>query len=90
LELQKKNERNEIKKVTSKEDVLRKIQERRTTDDKRYLKYYNINIREEKNYDFVLDTTNLNPQEVFEKVMGFINSNLDAKKPSQKNPKHHF
>lgn len=71
-ELQKENQRNEITGTFSLEDILKKIQERRLTDDTRYMKYYGINIRDEKNYDFALDTTNLSKEEVFEKVMGFI------------------
>ena len=73
-ELQKENNRNEIKGNFSLDDILRKTRERKTTDNARYMKYYQINIREDKNYDFVLDTTNLNIEEVFEKTMEFINS----------------
>lgn len=71
-ELQKENERNEVKGDFSLEDVLKKIKERRVTDDARYLKYYHIDIRDKKNYDFILDTTNLSKEEVFDKVMEFI------------------
>lgn len=72
-ELQKENERNEVSGDFSLEDILKKIQERRITDDARYMKYYGINIRDEKNYDLVLDTTNLSKEEAFGKVMEFIN-----------------
>ena len=77
-ELQHKNSRNEIKTDLSLKSVLQKTQERRKTDDKRYLKYYGINIRDKKNYDFILNTTALTIPEVLEKVMRFINSNLNA------------
>ena len=33
-------------------------------------------IRDEKNYDLVLDTTSLSKEEVFEKVLNFIKKNL--------------
>lgn len=78
-ELQKENKRNEIIGDFSLTDILGKIQERRRTDDARYIKYYGINIRDEKNYDFILDTTNLSKEEVFEKVMGFIKLHLNDK-----------
>jgi CMP/dCMP kinase len=73
-ELQKENQRNEISGEFSLEDILNKIKERRTTDDARYMKYYGIDIRDKNNYDLVLDTTNLSKEEVFAKVMDFINS----------------
>lgn len=75
-ELQNKNQRNEIAGDFSLEDILKKIQERRATDDARYMKYYGINIRDEKNYDLVLDTTNLSKEEVFRKVMEFIKEKI--------------
>ncbi len=73
-ELQKKNERNEGENLNSIEDVLKSHQERQKSDDKRYRKYYNINCFDEKNFDFVIDTTNLTPDEVFAKVWDFIQS----------------
>lgn len=76
-ELKNKNSRNEINEDVSLKKVLKKIQERRETDDKRYLKYYGINIRDEKKYDFFLDTTNLSIDEVFHKTLDFIKKNQD-------------
>lgn len=73
-ELQNENNRNEVREVLSLENVATKIKERRETDEKRYLKYYGIDIRNEKNYDFVLDTTNLSKDDVFDKISTFIKS----------------
>ncbi len=67
-----KDSRNEMEEVKSLENVLQNIRRRRKTDDLRYKKYYGINIRNPKNYDFCLDTTNLTRDEVFEKVMDFV------------------
>lgn len=75
-ELKKENQRNEIKGDFSLEDVLKKIQERRLTDDARYMKYYNIDIRDKNNYDFVLDTTNLSKEEVFSAVWKYIEEKI--------------
>jgi cytidylate kinase len=75
-----KNNRNETKKAPASVNyVLKKIQERKKTDNKRYLKYYGINIRDKNNYDFILDTTDLSKDQVFEKVLGFIQSKINEK-----------
>ncbi|OGI35115.1 MAG: hypothetical protein A2259_03935 [Candidatus Moranbacteria bacterium RIFOXYA2_FULL_43_15] len=79
-QLKEKNTRNEVRSVRSLETVLAKIRERKETDNKRYLQYYGVNIHDKKNYDFVLDTTALSREEVFEKVMEFINSKMNADK----------
>ncbi|HLM83694.1 MAG TPA: cytidylate kinase family protein [Candidatus Bathyarchaeia archaeon] len=71
-QLQEKNSRNEDKKIDSIESVLASNRTRKETDDLRYKKYYGIDIRNPKNYDFVLDTTNLSPEEVFQKTISFI------------------
>lgn len=77
LQKESRNLRNELKKFNSKKDVLDNIRRRRKTDDFRYKKYYGINIRDPKNYDFVLDTTNLSREEVFNRVMDFIQERVN-------------
>ena len=52
--------------------MIKLIKERAESDLKRYKLYYNINPNDKKNYDFVLDTTNLPIEEVFSKVVRFI------------------
>jgi CMP/dCMP kinase len=69
------NRKNESNNISSEADVLENLRKRKIMDTKRYEKYYGINIREEKNYDLVLDTTNLSVGEVFKKVMEFIKLN---------------
>ncbi|OGI25101.1 MAG: hypothetical protein A3J76_02645 [Candidatus Moranbacteria bacterium RBG_13_45_13] len=78
LKVEADNSRNEIKKFESLEDIIENIRRRRETDDLRYKKYYRINIRDPKNYDYVLDTTNLSREEVFEKVSTFVKDNLES------------
>lgn len=74
-----KNNRNETKeKPASVEYVLQKIRERKETDDKRYMKYYGINIRDQKNYDIVVDTTDLDRDGVYEKVLEFVRSKINV------------
>ncbi|MCK5081136.1 MAG: cytidylate kinase family protein, partial [Candidatus Moranbacteria bacterium] len=71
-ELQADNKRNED--VKSFEELLKNCQRRILSEQKRYKKYYNFNIRDLSHYDFVLNTTNLNPQEVLGKNLEFLRS----------------
>jgi cytidylate kinase len=76
LELQKQNKRNEGKNLDSESRVLESIEKRQKKDNEIYQKLYGINIRDEKHFDFVLDTTRLSIGEVFGQVMDFINSKI--------------
>jgi len=89
-ELKNDNNRNEVRTTHTMETLLRKIRERRESDNKRYMQYYGVDIHDKKNYDFVLDTTKLSREEVFEKVLAFINEKLIDGQPSQKSSKHGF
>lgn len=86
LELQEANKRNEGKDLDSEEKVLESIKKRNAEDSIRYQNLYKIDIRDEKHFDFILNTTYFSIEEVFEKVMKFISSKLDEKS-NQKNPK---
>jgi cytidylate kinase len=61
--------------LNSVETIMESEKKRKAEDDIRYQKYYGIDRNDEKNYDFILDTTNLSIEEVFEKVMEFIKKN---------------
>lgn len=89
-ELKKENNRNETRTIHTMETLLEKIRDRKKIDNKRYMQYYGVNIHDEKNYDFILDTTDLSPKEVFEKVMDFINKNLTDGQLNQKSPEHNL
>ncbi|MFA5248445.1 MAG: (d)CMP kinase [Patescibacteria group bacterium] len=71
-DLQKDSSRNEGKNLKSYEDVLESLKSRRQCDKMRYAKYFNIDVFNKSHYDFVLDTTNLNVEEVFKKVSSAI------------------
>ena len=75
-ELQEKNSRNEDKQIDSIESVLASNCRRRETDNMRYKKYYGIDIRDPKNYDFVLDTTGMTREEVLKKTLAFIKKHI--------------
>jgi len=72
-------ERNEAKNLKTYNDVLRSLAERRENDTRRYKKYYNINAYDKKNYDCVIDTTNLSIDEAFEKTFNIIKERIDKK-----------
>jgi cytidylate kinase len=64
-------ERNEGELKTL-DDVIRSVKERTASDRKRYLKYYKKDFTNKKNYDLVIDTTKLTPQQVVEKIIRMI------------------
>ncbi|MEK7557699.1 MAG: cytidylate kinase family protein [Patescibacteria group bacterium] len=76
LELKKKNSRNEDKNLKTIEDVIKSQQQRIKSDIKRYRKYYQINVYNHKNYDYVLDTTSLNKKQVFDNIYNYTKKQL--------------
>ena len=50
-------------------EAIEKIRMRLESDDVRYRKYYNLNIFNKKNYDYVINTTNLTIKEVVDKII---------------------
>jgi CMP/dCMP kinase len=76
--LKESGERNEGKNLQTEEDVLASLKSRRESDKLRYDKYFKINVFDLKNYDFVLDTTNLDIDQVFAKVFEAVEDELKA------------
>ena len=70
-EKRKSNERNE-KPTASVEEELALIKERMESDEKRYMKYYGFKTYDKKNYDLVIDTTKLTPEQAAEKILEFV------------------
>lgn len=77
-ELKKHNKRNEDKELHSVEDVLKSHQRRKLSDKKRYKKYYGFDLYDKKNYDYILDSTNLNKKQVFNEVYNYIKTRLKS------------
>ena len=69
-------DRNEGRDLKTLKDVLKVNRARRKCDQLRYQKYYQIDLFNPRNYDLVLDTTNLNPEEELEAVWQFVKSKL--------------
>ncbi len=58
--------------LTSIEKIKESILKRRKEDSERYFSLYGIRQDDEKNYDLIVDTTALTIDEVFSRVMNFI------------------
>ncbi len=70
-EKQNANMRNELA-VSTVEEQLEEIEKRQASDNKRYQQYYNIDCNDMQQYDFVLDTSHLAPDDIVEKILNFI------------------
>lgn len=70
--------RNEDRKLKTIDDVLESHRQRKESDTKRYEKYYNIDVYNHSYYDFVLNTTSLNKEEVFKKVYEYARKRLQT------------
>jgi cytidylate kinase len=69
--------RNETShKIGSLEEMIQKNRERKASDNQRYRKYYGIDAYDPKNFDFIIDTSNLTPEEVFERVYAAVLAKL--------------
>jgi len=78
--LQRKNDRNEDSNLNNWQDVLASNKHRLESDGQRYKQYYDIDVYDQKNYDFYLDTSNLSPAQVFQAVYEFAKTSLDKRK----------
>ncbi|MFH0840424.1 MAG: cytidylate kinase family protein [bacterium] len=78
-ELQEENNRNEDAGLHTIEDVIESNAKRMASDNRRYQKYFNIDAFDENNFDYVLDTSNLSKDEVFEKVLAYVEKTLGEK-----------
>lgn len=62
-----KDERNS-ERYDSFENAVEKLTERRKSEALRYNKFYGVDITDMNNYDFVIDSGSISPEEVFEKI----------------------
>jgi CMP/dCMP kinase len=54
------------------EDAKEKVLERDRSDTMRYRKIYGIDVSDRKNYDYVVDTSNLPVEQVVERIIGLL------------------
>ncbi|MDP2103870.1 MAG: cytidylate kinase family protein [Candidatus Gracilibacteria bacterium] len=67
-----------VESHTNIDEVLENIKIRRSSENERYKKYYNISIHNMDLYDIVIDTTGLSPNEVAEKIILEIEKRWNA------------
>lgn len=70
-DLHQNTSRNE-KKPNSVQELKQLIIEREQSDLARYKKYYNINHKDESQYDYIIDTTNITADQAIEKILKII------------------
>ena len=57
------------------DEMIAVIRKREESEKKRYKQYYGADYFDEKLYNFVIDTTNLTPNKVVEKIIEFVKKN---------------
>ena len=65
-------DKREQEKSKDLDEMISKIRRREESEKKRYKQYYGADYFDKKLYNFVIDTTNLNPNQVVEKIMVFV------------------
>ena len=55
-------------------EMIKKIKKREDSERKRYKKYYGYDYHDKKNYDYVIDTTHLDVNEMLDEVFGIVKS----------------
>ena len=81
----KQKRRESEQELQTYEQVLASVKERTASDSKRYRQYFNIDVYDHKNYDFVLDSTKISIDEAFDAVYRFVQSKMagnDIDKPT--------
>lgn len=71
--------RSQEKDIRSREDAILAVKERMRSERERYLKYYDIDIDDESNYDIVIDTSSLSQDESISTAIGKIRERLCRK-----------
>lgn len=74
-----KHENRKNEGFNTKEELIKKIKERKASESKRYIKYYNIDHHNKKNYDIVIDTNNKPIQKVVEELLEKIKTIKEKK-----------
>jgi len=68
--------KREAESFTEVDTAIKTTKLREETNRKRWLKFYNFDFLDKKNYDLVVDTTDLNENEVFDKVISYVEKQL--------------
>ena len=71
-QLQSKERTDEVREYETVEDIMALNEKRVASDNKRYRQYYGIEAYDEKNFDFVVDTTSKPVDKVFSEILQYI------------------
>ncbi len=63
------NQRPDEARAKSVEELVKRMQARAAHDDLRYKKYYGITFQDKSKFDLVIDTTNLTPEAILDRIM---------------------
>lgn len=74
FEASKQGLRTDEKPFESPDDVKQRIADRLASDQHRYEKYYQVNYLDRSNYDLVVDTTQLTPEQVVQAILTKLSS----------------
>ena len=58
------------------DDTLKKLETREESEKKRYKEYYNLDYTDESNYDLVINTTDMPPEQVADKIVEFVKQKI--------------
>ncbi len=61
--------RTDEKPYQSAEEVKQRVHDRLTSDQKRYQQYYQLDYLDRSNYDLVIDTTSLSPDQIVQTIL---------------------
>ena len=68
-------DKRQQEKSKSLKETISNIKKREESEKKRYQKYYGVDYMDKKLYNSVIDTTNLIPEKVVERIMKFVKKN---------------
>ncbi|MCH8049371.1 cytidylate kinase family protein [Patescibacteria group bacterium] len=78
FEARKGKGREDEPEYTSLEETKRVLEERVRNSQKRYLKYYEVDYLNPDNYDVIIDTTHMTPEESFQKIQKLIKEKAES------------
>ncbi len=72
-------QKRETEQFSTIEEAIKDMRKRVECNRKRWIKYYNYDFLDMSNYDLVIDTTNLTPEQIVDKILKFV-ENVEKKK----------
>ena len=67
--LKEKREHEQYKDI---QESIEKIKTRIASEDKRYMEYYDVDYHNKNNYEIIIDTTKIKPEEVVERILNKV------------------